>query len=200
MPDTLQRAIALLVAVATAPLLVALGAAVRLDTPGPILYRARRIGAGGTLFECLKLRTMLVGADESGPPISTADDPRITRFGRLLRAYRLDELPQLWNVVRGEMRLVGPRPEDPRFFDPSDRLHRLVFAAKPGITGVAQLAFLREAELLDPADPIGSYRATVLPRKLELDAAYLERRSVRGDLRILGETVARILPGRRADW
>lgn len=192
-PDALQRTIALVAAILTAPMVVALGVAVRLDSPGPALYRASRLGAGGSVFECLKLRTMRLGADLSGPPITTADDTRVTRLGRLLRGFRLDELPQLWNVVRGEMRLVGPRPEDPQFYDPGNERHRLVFSTRPGITGPTQLAFLHEAELLDPADPVGSYRSLVLPRKLELDAAYLATRSTLGDLRILGATLARML-------
>ena len=197
MPDPLQRLIALVATVLTAPLMLALGTAIRLETPGPALYRARRLGAGGTTFECLKLRTMRVGSDDSGPAISVREDARVTRIGRRLRAHRLDELPQLWNVVRGEMRLVGPRPEDPRFYDVNDPAHRLVFNAKPGITGPTQLAFLDEIELLDPADPAESYRALVLPRKLEIDAAYLADRSTHGDLRILVATLVRILAGRR---
>src|SRR5664279_2662610 len=107
MPDPAQRAIALVLAVLTAPLLLALALAVRLDSSGPILYRAERMGAGGRPFRCLKLRTMRATRADLGPGVTTGRDPRITRVGGLLRRFRLDELPQLWNVARGQMRLVG---------------------------------------------------------------------------------------------
>jgi lipopolysaccharide/colanic/teichoic acid biosynthesis glycosyltransferase len=193
MPDALQRALAVVGAVVTFPLVVALALAVRLDSRGPAIYRAVRIGEGGRAFTCYKLRTMAWAPDPAGsmnevPEITVAEDRRITRFGRFLRRNRLDELPQLWNVARGEMRLVGPRPESPRFVDLSDPLQALVFRAKPGITGLTQLAFSDEARLIDAHDPERSYRDDVLPRKVALDADYLRRRSMRLDLWILGQT------------
>lgn len=139
--------------------------------------------------------------ENSGPAVSVAADPRVTQLGRILRRYRLDELPQLWNVVRGEMRLVGPRPEDPRFVDLSDPLHRLVFTSTPGITGLAQLVYMDEAQLLVASDPEQQYRDEILPRKLRLDAAYLRKRSLGLDLWILAQTVRAALgrpPSRRA--
>src|SRR4051794_36845870 len=134
MPVVVGRVIAAIGLLFLGPLILALGAAVRLTSPGPALYRATRAGPHGT-FTLHKLRTMRAGAATSGPGVTAAGDARVTRLGRLLRRTKLDELPQLWDVVRGQMALVGPRPEDPRYIDPSDPIHRAVFAALPGITG-----------------------------------------------------------------
>jgi lipopolysaccharide/colanic/teichoic acid biosynthesis glycosyltransferase len=193
MPDVLQRALGIAGCVLTFPIVAALAVALRLDSPGPILYRARRFGAGGRTFTCFKLRTMTWRPATAGPGITVADDRRITAVGRFLRRTRLDELPQLWNVARGDMRLVGPRPESPEFVDLSNPVHALVFSSKPGITGVTQLAFADEASFIDPADPVRSYREDVLPRKVALDALYLRHRSLGFDLWILAQTPRAIL-------
>jgi lipopolysaccharide/colanic/teichoic acid biosynthesis glycosyltransferase len=134
---------------------------------------------------------MVVGS--GGSSVTTSGDPRVTRLGRLLRRYRIDELPQLINVMRGEMSLVGPRPEDPVFVDLSDPLHRRVFSARPGITGLAQLAFHDEAERLVGPDAEQRYREEILPAKLLLDADYLDRRSTVLDVRIIVRTVRTVL-------
>ena len=189
MPDSLQRLLALLLGIATAPFVGALSVAIRIDSPGSALYVATRMGEHGKPFGLLKLRTMHADADRVGPGISTSRDPRITRMGRLLRQTRLDELPQLWNVVRGELRLVGPRPEDPRYVDPSNPVHRVVFWSRPGITGVSQLLHADEARGLVGADPETRYRELVLPTKVALDAAYLAARSTSLDLWILVQTI-----------
>lgn len=197
-PDGLQRAAALCLAIATSPLQVLLAILIRLDSPGSPLYFAERVGSHGHRFRLLKLRTMRADAAARGPGVSMAADPRVTRVGRALRHWRLDELPQLWNVARGEMRLIGPRPEDARFVDLSDPLHRLVFTSRPGITGPSQLVHLDEALSLDPARPEESYRHDILPAKLQLDAAYLRHRSTALDLWLLMKTVAALF-GRRPD-
>ncbi len=195
MPDPLQRLIAGISAVATLPLLAILAIAIRLDSPGPILFRSTRIGEGGRPFGCLKLRTMHWDPAATGPAISVLDDARLTRVGRRLRRYRLDELPQLWNVAAGKMRLVGPRPESPRFVDLSDPLHRTVFTTRPGMTGLAQLLHADEADRIDRSDPERHYREAILPEKLRIDLAYLRHRSARLDLWILAQT-PRPLAGR----
>ena len=178
--------------VAAAPILAVLLVAMRLSGDrGPFLYSAERVGERGVLFRVLKVRTMSVGA--AGAGITGPQDPRITPLGRSLRRYRLDELPQLVNVLRGEMSLVGPRPEDPRFVDWSDPVHRRVFTAKPGITGLAQLDFHDEAERLGGSDIEDRYRREILPAKLRLDVEYLERSSVLLDLRILARTARTLL-------
>lgn len=188
MPIVLQRSIGFLCSVLLLPVMAVMAVAVRLDSPGPAVFRATRVGFGGAPFDCFKLRTMLTGA-YGGPAVTVSQDRRVTRVGSLLRRFRLDELPQLWNVARGEMLLVGPRPEDPRFVDLSDPLHREVFMAMPGITGAAQLAYVNEADLLDSDDPERHYRKEILPQKLELDAAYLRRRSPNLDAWIIAQTI-----------
>ena len=192
-PDTIQRLTGLVGAIVTLPLLAVLALAVRLESPGPALYPASRVGEGGRPFRCRKLRTMRWAGAEAGSGITVSADERLTRLGRLLRRYRLDELPQLWNVVRGEMRLVGPRPESPRFVDLADPLHREVFMARPGITGLTQLLYADESSMLDGADPERQYRESILPAKLRIDAAYLRHRSTRLDLWILAQTPRAVL-------
>jgi lipopolysaccharide/colanic/teichoic acid biosynthesis glycosyltransferase len=204
MPGLIQRLLALAGLVVLGPLVLALGLAVRLTSPGPAFHRATRWRPGGT-FTLYKLRTMSAGAATSGPGITAGGDPRVTRLGRLLRRTKLDELPQLWNVVRGDMLLVGPRPEDPRYVDLADPLHAIVFGAMPGITGAASVEYRDEETALaaaalavaraagrdtpTPADLDQAYRLTILPEKLRLDARYLTTRSTRGDLGILLKTI-----------
>jgi len=192
MPDLLQRALGLLAAVLALPMLGALAVAVKLDSPGPAIYAASRVGDKGRLFTCLKLRTMSTRPSQ-GSAITSASDPRITRTGRLLRRSHLDELPQLWNVARGEMRFVGPRPEDPHFVDMTQPLHRLVFAARPGITGLTQLVHADEETHIASGNAERTYREEILPGKLLIDAAYLRRRSTRLDLWILAQTPRAVL-------
>ncbi len=188
-PDPLQRALGLAGVIVTLPLVAVLAAALKVDSRGPALYRATRVGEAGRLFTCYKLRTMRLGAEASNTSGVTFDkDPRVTRLGRFLRRFRLDELTQLWNVARGEMRLVGPRPEAPQFVDLADPVHQVVFTVRPGITGLAQLLFADEASLIGHAEPETDYRERILPRKLRYDLAYLQHRSFGLDLWILGQT------------
>jgi len=174
------------------PLLLGIALGMRLaGDRGPFLYRAARIGENGATFTILKIRTMVDGSRGAG--ITSPGDPRVTSLGRFLRRYRIDELPQLVNVVRGEMSLVGPRPEDPRYADWSDPVHRRVFTARPGITGLAQLEYHDEARLLRSHDIEETYRREILPAKLALDVEYLDRRSIALDLQILARTVRAVL-------
>jgi lipopolysaccharide/colanic/teichoic acid biosynthesis glycosyltransferase len=187
----LDVTVGLLALALATPVLAGVAMAMRLSGDrGPFLYRARRVGEGATIITVLKVRTMTEGA--SGSNLTMSGDPRVTRLGRVLRRYRIDELPQLINVVRGEMSLVGPRPEDPAFMDPSNPLHRRVFSAKPGITGLAQLQFSNEAELLGGPDAELRYRELILPQKLKLDADYLDRRTLLLDLQILLRTLREV--------
>jgi lipopolysaccharide/colanic/teichoic acid biosynthesis glycosyltransferase len=196
-PDWLQRALAATALFLLSPVLALIAVMVRLSSPGPILFGATRVGRNGRPFTAWKYRTMAWRPHERGPAISVAADPRVTRTGAGLRRLRLDELPQLWNIVRGEMRLVGPRPEDPRFVDPADPRQRAILVEAPGITGLAQLAFAHEGRLLDPNDPEGSYRTIIQPRKLLVDEAYVRHRSTILDLRIILGTL-RVVLGRAA--
>jgi lipopolysaccharide/colanic/teichoic acid biosynthesis glycosyltransferase len=170
------------------PLIAVLAVLVRVTSPGPALHRARRVGQSGREFTMYKLRTMQRhGA--AGPAITGRDDPRVTSLGRALRRTRLDELPQLWNVLRGDMSLVGPRPEDPRFVARYTPEQREVLSVRPGITGPAQLAYRDEERLLPTEEPEGTYLRDIMPAKLAIDLAYVRRRSVLGDLLILGRTI-----------
>jgi lipopolysaccharide/colanic/teichoic acid biosynthesis glycosyltransferase len=170
------------------PLIAVLAVLVRVTSPGPALHRARRVGQSGREFTMYKLRTMRRhGA--AGPAITGRDDPRVTSLGRALRRTRLDELPQLWNVLRGDMSLVGPRPEDPRFVARYTPEQREVLSVRPGITGPAQLAYRDEERLLPTEEPEGTYLRDIMPAKLAIDLAYVRRRSVLGDLLILGRTI-----------
>lgn len=189
MPNWLERLLAAAGLAVLSPTLALLALAVWLDSGRPVLFRHRRVGQGGRTFELLKFRSMVV--DHGGPSLTRKGEARITRAGAWLRRWKLDELPQLWNVVRGEMSLVGPRPEVPEYVDLSDPLWRRVLEARPGITDPASVAFRDEEELLAAADDVESYyRAVILPRKLELSAAYLERRSFLSDVEMLFRTVA----------
>lgn len=174
--------------VLVSPLLVALAVWIRLDSDGPILYRGRRAGRDGKIFEMLKFRTMVTDAATEGAGITTRDDARVTRAGRVLRKYKLDELPQLWNVLVGEMSLVGPRPEDPRYVDLYTPRQRAVLDVPPGLTGAASLTFRHEEHLLHGADWEQTYTQVVLPRKLEIELGYLRQRTFWSDLAILART------------
>ncbi len=186
----LDVVVALLGLLLPAPLWLGLALAVKLQDGGPVFYRARRVGQGGRPFCLYKFRTMIVAADRQGPGITAGGDPRITRLGRLLRRTKLDEMPQLLNVLRGEMSLVGPRPEDPRYVALYTPEQQAVLQARPGITSAASLAFRHEESLLVGADPETQYRTVVMPAKLALDLAYLQRRTPLSDLGLILRTVA----------
>lgn len=186
------RAFDVCLALLLLPVALVLGAvialAVVLDSPGPVLYRSRRIGKGGRPFEMLKFRTMR--HPPAGPMLTAHGDARQTPFGRFLASTRLDELPQLWNVVRGEMRLVGPRPEVEEFVRDQRASYERILAVPPGLTGPTQLAFAREAELLAAvADRERAYRSEILPLKVRSDLDYVASATLRGDLGILLRTL-----------
>lgn len=192
--DLLAAIVALIV---TSPVIAAAAVLVKLDSPGPVFYRAERIGRGGKPFEMYKLRTMRVNSDRQGPGVTGAGDPRITSMGRILRRTKVDEIPQLWNVVRGDMSLVGPRPEAPEFVQRYTPEQRRVLSVRPGITGPAALAYLDEENMLAQGDAETVYVASVMPAKLAIDLEYVQHRSFTGDLRVLAETVWRIFARRR---
>ena len=180
------------------PLLLLLAAWIRCDSPGPVMFRQRRVGRHGAPFHILKFRTMAAGAERDGQ-LSVTDDRRATRAGRWLRRHKLDELPQLVNVLRGDMSLVGPRPEVPRYvahYPPAVRA--VVLSVAPGITDWAALRFRNEGDILRQAvDPEHAYLHQVLPVKLKYYARYVQRRSFATDLQILLCTVATLLFGAR---
>ena len=184
--------VASLVLILLAPLMALVALAIVLESPGPVFYRAHRIGYRGRPLRMLKFRKM--HPDAAGLPLTTANDARLTRVGALLAKLKLDELPQFWHVVRGEMSIVGPRPEDPEFV----ALHPeydTILQVRPGITGPSQIAFTREGEVLDTDDPLAHYRRQLLPQKVTLDRTYAITRGLRTDLRVLAWTVVAVVVG-----
>ncbi|WP_431101831.1 sugar transferase [Roseateles noduli] len=176
------------------PLLLAVAVWVKLDSRGPVMFRQERVGRFGRSFRIHKFRTMRVDAPTLGPQITIGDDARITRSGRWLRASKVDELPQLWDVLRGAMSLVGPRPEVPRYVAlyPAE-LRALVLSVRPGITDPASLSFRNESELLAQAeDPEREYVEVVMPMKLRLAADYVRNASLGGDIRLILATLGAI--------
>jgi lipopolysaccharide/colanic/teichoic acid biosynthesis glycosyltransferase len=177
-----------------APVLLAIALWVRLDSPGPALFRQRRVGRHGRQFDIYKFRTMADRPDD-GRQLTVGRDPRITRAGRFLRRTKLDELPQLLNVLEGTMSLVGPRPEVPRYVDRyPPAVRQTVLSVTPGITDLAAILFKDENDILGRAqDPERAYVETILPVKLEYYQRYVHERSFWLDLRILFRTLAAIL-------
>ncbi|MBV8053478.1 MAG: sugar transferase [Acidobacteriaceae bacterium] len=196
--DVLAAGIALTV---SSPLMLLAALAVRIDSPGPVFFRQRRVGKNGTEFEMLKFRTMFHRSRDGSAPLTRKGDSRVTRVGKILRRWKLDELPQFFNVLRGDMSLIGPRPDLAEFYLKLDSTRRQVLRLKPGITGWATLHFRDEESVLASVSPermIGFYENEVLPKKIDLDLSYAREASLKGDLTILLQTFAAILPTRFA--
>ena len=176
------------------PLFLVVAIAIRLDSPGPVFFRQDRVGKDGENFLIYKFRSMVANASEIGPLITTAGDARITRVGRFLRRTKLDELPQLLNVWRGEMSLVGPRPEVPTYVALYNERQREVLAVRPGIPDPASIAYSDEEEILGEAsDPARIYVEEILPRKLELNLQYIEKMSLPYDVWVIGKTIWKVV-------
>ncbi len=197
LPRWLEAPAAGLGLVLAAPVLAVAALAVRLSSPGPVLFRQERVGRRGRPFVMLKLRTMTHGA--TGAAVTAGDDPRVTGVGRLLRRTKLDELPELWNVVRGDMSLVGPRPEVPRYVDLADPQWRQVLEARPGITDPVTVALRDEEGLLAQVEGNREafYRQVLQPFKLRGYLDYQRRRSAWSDLAVIARTVAAVVLRRR---
>jgi lipopolysaccharide/colanic/teichoic acid biosynthesis glycosyltransferase len=175
------------------PVMLILSLWIKLDSRGPVLYRGQRVGKAGHRFQMYKFRTMVVGADSIGPPITYRDDPRVTKAGKFLRRTKLDELPQLINVLKGEMSLVGPRPEDPSYVAHYNAHQRELLRVKPGITGLTQLEYRDEAAMLEGGSADEDYLSHIMPEKLRLDLYYVENRSLALDIKILWQTATTLL-------
>jgi lipopolysaccharide/colanic/teichoic acid biosynthesis glycosyltransferase len=194
--------------VLTSPILGLAALAIKLEDGGPVLYRQTRVGQGGREFELLKLRTMVADAEELKSAVSDRNmhngsgenarmfkipnDPRITRVGSFMRRWSIDELPQLWNVLRGEMSLVGPRPEDPTLVAVAPEAYETILAVPGGITGLSQLAFAKEGSILSSEDRVQDYLERLFPQKIGLDRMYATKRSFLTNLRILYWTLAAV--------
>jgi lipopolysaccharide/colanic/teichoic acid biosynthesis glycosyltransferase len=181
------------------PVMLAVAVAVRLSSPGPALFIQDRVGRHGRRFRCAKFRTMRVGADAGGS-VTTAADTRVTPVGRFLRRWKLDELPQLWNVMVGQMSFVGPRPDVPGYADRLQGEDRRVLELRPGITGPATLLFRDEERLLALArDPQAFNDAVVFPEKVRINREYLETASFGRDIGYILATVAPAMV-KRTGW
>jgi len=175
-----------------APVLLLLALLVRVGSRGPALFKQARVGQNGRTFELVKFRSMRIG--ERGAQITTGGDSRVTGVGRWLRKFKLDELPQLWNVIRGEMGLVGPRPEVPAYVDLDDPTWQRVLSVRPGLTDPVTVELRNEEELLAGAeDPGAFYQQILQPYKLQCYERYVEERTARSDLNILGQTMMAVL-------
>lgn len=178
------------------PLLLIAAGCVAVTSPGGSFFRQTRVGRGGRDFRLLKFRTMRIGSEAKGQLTIGGRDPRVTRAGYFLRASKLDELPQLWNVLVGDMSLVGPRPEVPKYVALYTPEQRAVLSVRPGITGMASINYINENELLAKAtDPEWTYIHEVMPAKLALDLRYVRERSFLLDLRIIATTIKRVFFG-----
>jgi lipopolysaccharide/colanic/teichoic acid biosynthesis glycosyltransferase len=200
---TLKRSLDLIVAslalVLLSPLFLFIALAIKRDSKGPVFYRGLRAAAGGRSFAMLKFRTMAVGADKIGGPSTADGDPRITRIGRYLRKYKLDELPQLLNVVKGDMSLVGPRPEVPQYVAMFTQEERQILTVRPGLTDLATLWNPDEGgALAGTDDPERAYLEMIRPRKIRLQLEYVRCRNLATDLWIIWQTVLVVLLRRRA--
>ena len=168
-----------------------------MEERGPMLYQGVRVGRHGNLFRMLKFRTMVVNAEKLGGPSTSDDDSRITRAGKLIRKYKLDELPQLINVLIGEMSFVGPRPEVPMEVETYNDEEKRVLNVKPGITDYASLTFHNEGEILKgSSDPHQTYREKLRPEKLRLALKYVEKQSFWVDLKIIFDTIKTLVKTR----
>lgn len=181
---------ALIGLIVLSPYFLVVSILIKLDSRGPIFYGGKRIGQGGRVFTMYKFRSMVTDAEKRGPSVTYDGDPRITRMGHILRNARLDEFPQLWNVLKGDMSIVGPRPESVYYFERYSPKQKQIFQVKPGMTGVTQIRFRHEEDLLtDPANLDRDYLEKVLPPKVALDMDYIRRQSFWMDLSLIFETL-----------
>ena len=176
------------------PLLLVVAVLIKISSPGPVFYRGERIGKSGKPFRIFKFRTMVANAENLGGPSTAGDDPRLTKIGNFLKKYQLDELPQLINVMAGDMSLVGPRPEVKIYIDMMTEEERsVILSTKPGMTDLASLWNFHENEVLKgSADPEKTYMEKIRPEKIRLQMEYVKNRSFLLDLKIVIKTILRI--------
>lgn len=175
----------------TLPIFLITAFLIKKESPGPVFYRGLRVGKNGKLFKIIKFRTMVPGAETMGGPSTSADDPRLLKIGKFLRRHNIDELPQLINVLRGEMSLVGPRPEVPSEVETYDEeTKKIILSVKPGLTDLATLVNLHEEEVLAGSqNPHQTYREVIKPQKLKLAKEYVRKRSFWLDIKIILKTI-----------
>lgn len=177
------------------PVLLAAAVAIKVSSPGPVFYKAERVGRNGRLFRMYKFRTMVENAAAVGPAITRSGDPRVFGVGRVLRRLKIDEIPQLMNVLRGEMAIVGPRPEALRYVQRYTPSQRQILAVLPGMTSPASLLYRHEEAQLKGDDWEKTYLDVIMPEKVAIDLAYLDRRSLLSDIGIIARTIAEAFAG-----
>lgn len=187
--DILASGVALIVLL---PVFALISLAIVINSPGPVVYKATRVGMKGKLFKMYKFRTMVINADKIGPGLTVRDDRRITPIGHFLRKHKLDELPQLINVLRGDMSIVGPRPEDSRYVALYNVSQRAVLNVRPGITSPASVYYRDESALMAGPDWESLYIQEIMPNKLRLDIEYAQQPSVGRDLVVIGKTIQKL--------
>ncbi|HHV42447.1 MAG TPA: sugar transferase [Clostridiaceae bacterium] len=189
--------ISLILLLILSPIILLISVVVVCDTGFPVFYRGQRVGRYGRIFNVLKFRSMVADSRRKGPGITAESDQRITKCGRFLRKWKLDELPQFINVLRGDMSLVGPRPEDPQYVKDYNEEEKRVLSVKPGITGVSQILFRNEEELLNVDDPEEYYINCIMRQKLRVDLAYTQHQLISLDFLLIVFTVLVVLlPGK----
>jgi lipopolysaccharide/colanic/teichoic acid biosynthesis glycosyltransferase len=190
--------VAVIALVFLAPVFLLIALVIKLCSPGPVLYRGVRVGLDGTLFSMLKFRTMVVNAESLGGSATAADDQRLTKPGKLLRQYKLDELPQLLNVLAGDMSLVGPRPEVQKYVNLFSPEEKAILSVRPGITDWASIWNSNEAAVLEGSrDPEKTYEELIRPTKVTLQLVYVRNHSFMTDLKIIFHTGLKLL---NDDW
>ncbi|UMX47646.1 MAG: sugar transferase [Candidatus Nealsonbacteria bacterium DGGOD1a] len=168
-----------------APIMIVVALAIELNSPGPVFYRGLRTGKGGKQFKILKFRTMVVDAEKLGGPSTADNDPRNIKIGRTLRKYKLDEMPQLFNVLKGEMSIVGPRPQVKKYTDLYEGEERLILSVKPGMTDYASIAFINLDQILGSEDVDKIYMEKIEPEKNKLRIRYAKESSFFTDVKII---------------
>jgi lipopolysaccharide/colanic/teichoic acid biosynthesis glycosyltransferase len=192
--QALETLLATIGLILLSPVFGLLACCIKLTSRGPVLYRQVRVGKDGRSFQILKFRSMVMQSLDIDVMITVAGDSRVTAMGKVLRRYKVDELPQLWNVIRGDMSLVGPRPELPIYVSEYTQDQRIVLSVRPGITDPASLAYRHEEEILaEQSDPEQFYRTQILPDKLARNRAYLRQITFRNDTRIILRTISSCL-------
>ena len=189
----LDMTIALLAVIVLSPVFLLTALLVKLSSHGPVFYRQNRVGRDARIFQILKFRSMFVDSEQHGSGITVGGDERVTTIGRILRNLKIDELPQLWNVLRGDMSIVGPRPEIPSYVATYTRQQLGVLMVRPGITDSASIQYRHEERMLArSADPEEFYRGVVLPHKLSLNLEYIDQISLAMDLKLMLQTARSI--------
>ena len=188
---TVDFTVAATILLLTLPIIAMVAVAIVLESRGPVFYRAQRVGVNGRRLSMLKFRKMR--NDATGLPLTMGDDDRFTRIGRFLSKAKLDEIPQLWHVLKGEMSLIGPRPEDPKFVAERAEDYDHILSVRPGITGLSQIAFAEESDILCKTDPLTHYRERIFPQKIRLDRMYAARPTLAMDFQIIFWTAAAVM-------